>query len=60
MEGGFLLLHVSTARHPASFLKQLIVLESSSYCINCVTGTRVSVSPQFCSMELCYLEEHNS
>lgn len=60
MEGGFLLVQVLTALHPASFLEQLIVLESTSHCINSVTGTRVSALPCFCIMELCYLEENNS
>lgn len=53
MEGGFLLVQVLTALHSASFLEQLIVLENTSYCINCVTGTRVSALPHFCIMELC-------
>lgn len=53
MEGEFLLVQVLTALHSASFLEQLIVLENTSYCINCVTGTRVSALPHFCIMELC-------
>lgn len=57
MEGGFLLVQVLTALHPASFLEQLIVLESPS---NSVTGTRVSALPHFLIVELCYLEENNS
>lgn len=59
MEGGFLLAQVLTALHPASFLEQLIVLESPSYCVNSFTGTRVSALPHFCVMELCYLGEND-
>lgn len=56
----FLMVQVLTVLHPASFLEQLIVLESASYCFNSVTGTRVSALPHFCIMELCYLQGNNS